>query len=177
MSSRQMKLEKRQKGHFTVVSFCGTFVITFSYQIFKQKAQKLLHENIQQCTNNSTYQFAKFSIITAHVRSTRTGNVLTRACLSVHKGVGYPHPVLMEGTHIQSQWGWYLHPVLTGGWGLPPSSPDWGYPISSPRWGYPLEWMWLAQVMLPTVHLLQFPRGRLSVIVNDYRLAYTQAAH
>ena len=34
------------------------------------------------------------TVITARVRSTREGTVLTRVCLSVHRG-GYPYPIML----------------------------------------------------------------------------------
>ena len=75
-----------------------------------------------------------FEVITARVRSTREGNVLTRVCLSVHGG-GYPYPIMLcnisqnamgqlgGGYPARSSWGGTL---AGGGVPWPGGYPGWG---------------------------------------------------
>ena len=67
-------------------------------------------------------------VITALVRSTREGNVLTRVCLSVHGG-GYPHPIMLCNIS-QNAMG-----QLGGGGSLP--GPARGVPCQVQPGGYP----------------------------------------
>ena len=86
-------------------------------------------------------------IITARVRSTREGNVLTPVCVSVHTcGGGYPIPGLVgEGTPSQVWLGGTPSQVWLGGYPIPgldgvPPRPGTGYPPLQLGQGTPQTW-------------------------------------
>ena len=87
----------------------------------------------------STHAF-ELCLFTARVRSTREGNVLTRVCpsinLSVHRGGGYPYPIMLcniSQNAMRQRWGGYPDPGYPPGSGTPPG----GYPGQVPPGGYP----------------------------------------
>ena len=73
------------------------------------------------------YMMYEVTLITARVRSTREGNVLTRVCLSVHRGLPVSRNALQHFPEC--------HRAAGGGGTLP--GPVGGYPARSSQGGYP----------------------------------------
>ena len=113
-------------------------------------------DDLQFCldvVNTHMVKVVSRSVITARVRSTREGNVLTSVCPSIHPSVcprgGYPYPIMLcnISQNAMRQWGGPGQVPPLGGypdppWGVP--GPPWGVPrppggfLDPPGWGgYP----------------------------------------
>ena len=76
--------------------------------------------------------------VTARVRSTREGNVLTRVCLSVHRGVPVSHNALQHFPECHgAAGGGYPYPIMLCNISQNAMGQLGGYPARSSRGGYP----------------------------------------
>ena len=98
----------------------------------------VVRDRVSNMSNCKVLLFSGRLFITARVRSTKEGNVLTRVCVSVHTcgGGRYPISGLGEGGTPSQVWPGVPH--LRSGWGVPhPRSGQRGTPSQVLPVGYP----------------------------------------